>query len=60
MRMTAAKKKPADKEEEDLLSFIQQVKEGKYVKIDKNVTRYSRFAVQRRPYYQEEFSYSYR
>lgn len=53
------KNQKRENEKKTLLTFLKQVKEGEYAKVEENSLRYSRFEIQREDTYYEEDEYYY-
>jgi|DewCreStandDraft_4_1066084.scaffolds.fasta_scaffold546779_1 hypothetical protein len=53
------KNKKRENEEKTLLTFLKQVKEGKYAKVEETSLDYSRLKAQREDIYYEEDEYYY-
>ena len=59
--MEKESKELTQKEEQALLTFLKQTKEGKYAKIDESSLPYSRLKEQREEtYYEDEYYYNVR
>jgi len=58
--METKRKELRQKEEKALLTFLKQIREGKYAKIDENSLSYLRFKEQREEIYEDEYYYSIR